>query len=151
GGWGELPAQTLYENQEAFPRAFVVPRAASMPGQDDVLAALGHADFHEVVFLEGPFEELVPEPSPGRFREARITSYQPNRVVVEADGPGWLVLTDVEYPGWECTVDGETVPVRRGDYLFRAVRLPPGGHEVVFTFDPASYRWGRLVSGVALA
>jgi uncharacterized membrane protein YfhO len=82
-----------------------------------------------------------------------IRDYRPNRIVVDVEeGPAsFLVLTDVWYPGWVCTVDGVDRPVYRADFLFRAVELPAGRHEVVFTFAPASYRQGRLVSLVVLA
>src|SRR5262249_21311436 len=85
------------------------------------------------------------------FRPATISAYHPNRVVVQTEeGPGgWLVLADVWFPGWRCTVDGRPTPIYRADYLFRAVRLPEGAHEIIFTFAPSSYRWGQLVSTAA--
>ena len=89
-------------------------------------------------------------PGQGEYHPATIAEYQPNRVTVRADGPGYLVLTDIMYPGWECTVDGRPAQLYRGNYLFRAVELPAGAHEVVFTFAPASYRLGRLVSAGTL-
>ena len=67
------------------------------------------------------------------------------------DGPpGYLVLADVWFPGWTCTVDGEPAPVLRGDYLFRAVALPAGSHEVIFRFEPVSYRRGQAISALAI-
>jgi len=59
---------------------------------------------------------------------------------------GYLVLADVWFPGWGATVDGRPATVYRANYLFRAVEVPAGRSEAVFTFDPASYRWGRLIS-----
>jgi uncharacterized membrane protein YfhO len=74
-------------------------------------------------------------------------------VVVEAalDHPGYLVLTDAHYPGWQATVDGERVPICRADLLFRAVALEPGEHRVVFTFQPPVQRLGAAVSAMGLA
>jgi uncharacterized membrane protein YfhO len=82
-----------------------------------------------------------------------VRRYEPNRVVIEVEeGPaGWLVLTDVWYPGWTCQVDDRPVTVGRADYLFRAVAVPEGRHEVVFTFGPDSYRLGRRISLIALS
>ena len=40
---------------------------------------------------------------------AHIVVYTSDRVVVEADGPGTLTLSQVHYPGWRATVDGQDV------------------------------------------
>jgi uncharacterized membrane protein YfhO len=66
------------------------------------------------------------------------------------------VLTDVWFQGWKCTVDGQPVVVQRANFLFRAIALPAGKHEVIFAFAPDSYEWGKPISlaglaGVALA
>jgi hypothetical protein len=83
---------------------------------------------------------------------ARIREYLPNRVAVEvhAETPGFLVLTDVWFPGWKCTVDGQPARIYRGNFLFRALAVPAGNHAVEFVFAPRSYRWGKSASLVAL-
>ncbi|HZT81119.1 MAG TPA: hypothetical protein VFA26_12885, partial [Gemmataceae bacterium] len=146
----ELPPYTLYENPDALPRAFVVPQARPLPERSRVPEALAGTDFRRTVLLEGEPPAEGGEDSPGWFRPARLTAYRPNRVDIEADGPGWLVLADVDFPGWRATVDGEPAEVRRADFLFRAVRLPPGAHAVSFRFEPDSYYTGRKVSAAAL-
>ena len=150
GGVRTLPAFTVYENSDAFPRAFIVPEAAPLPNHD-VLATLKTTDFRQRVLLEGAVSELTKKQ--GEFRQARISAYTPNRIAVDvADSrEGYLVLADVWFPGWTCTVDGQATTIYRANYLFRAVELPPGAREVVFTFAPRSYRWGKGVSLAALA
>jgi hypothetical protein len=153
GGMQRLPPYTLYENVDVFPRAFVVTEAAPLPARPDVLAALEQTDLRRTVLLE-PFEEApATGPDGGTLCPAEVVEYQMNRVAVRvADGPGgWLVLADVWFPGWQCRIDGQPAPLYRADYLFRATRLSAGAHEVVFTFDPASYHWGRAISLSALA
>jgi hypothetical protein len=151
GGRQSLPPYALYRNKDVFPRAFVVYSARPLPARDLILPTLASADLRQTVFLEG--WQGVEEGPTGQPRTARVVEYQPNRVLVKVDaGPaGYLVLADVWYPGWRCAVDGHDVPLYRGDYLFRAVELPEGEHVVAFTFEPESYRRGRLVSLVALA
>jgi uncharacterized membrane protein YfhO len=82
---------------------------------------------------------------------AAITAYDPERVVVRArtERPAVLVLTDVFFPGWRVRVDGRDAPIERVDYLFRGVRLTPGRHVVEFRYEPASWRVGLAVSGLA--
>jgi hypothetical protein len=152
-GLQDLPSYSVYENRDVLPRAFVVPEAAPLPDRPRVLEALKANDFRRRVLLEG----LDPVPSSratsGGFRPAEIREYLPNRVTVAPDGgpPGYLVLTDVWFPGWTCEVDGRPARLFRANFLFRAVSLPAGAREVVFTFSPASYRLGKVISAVALA
>ena len=64
--------------------------------------------------------------------------------------PGMLVLSDVAYPGWKVTVDGDEQPIRRVDYLLRGVSVPAGTSRVEFSYEPASATAGAWLSGVAL-
>jgi hypothetical protein len=145
GGRRALAPYCVYENQQVLPRVFVVSSAVV---GDDISAV----DFRRVVVLEESLAEVCATTEPG-YWSVSIEDYQPNRVSIAATGtaPGWLVLTDVWYPGWTCTVDGATTEVIRGDFLFRSVHLDAGRHEVVFRFEPNSYRRGRVISLVALA
>jgi hypothetical protein len=153
GGRRPLPAYTVYENTQVFPRAFIVPEARALPERPGLLEVLTETDFRACVLLEGWDGATRPGGAEAGYRPAELTERQPNRVTVHVEpGPaGYLVLTDLSYPGWTCRVDGRSVPLYRADYLFRAVELPPGGHTVTFTFEPESYRRGRAISTAALA
>ncbi|MEK7785296.1 MAG: YfhO family protein, partial [Chloroflexota bacterium] len=63
---------------------------------------------------------------------------------------GYVVLSDTYYPGWRVFVDGEPQPLLRANYLFRAVAVPAGQHEVVFEYAPLSATVGLAVSIVSL-
>jgi MFS family permease len=137
----------VLENPTAFPRAWVVPHAATLAAGKE-RETLGTADFTRTVLIAG---EPPPSPPAGPTT-ARVADYRPNRVAVRLDGPGggFLVLADVWFPGWVCRVDGAEVPVYRANHAFRAVAIPPGVKEAVFSFEPRSYRVGWWVSMAAL-
>jgi hypothetical protein len=151
-GMHVLPPYTVYENQQVMPRAFVVPHAEAMPAGREREALLA-TDFRDTVLVEGCDPALYPTGDYSEFREARIVEYLPNQVRIEVEGetPGWLVLTDPWFPGWHCTVDGEERPIYPGNYLFRAVPVPAGKHELIFRFLPGSYLLGRKISLITLA
>ncbi|HEV8458138.1 MAG TPA: YfhO family protein, partial [Methylomirabilota bacterium] len=67
----------------------------------------------------------------------------------DAAAPTWLVLADTWFPGWRAWVDGREQPVWRANYAFRAVRLEPGSHDVVFRYQPGSLLFGLSLSAVA--
>jgi hypothetical protein len=152
GGRQPLRPYRVYENAAAFPRAFIVPRAEALPERSNLLKKLKNTDFKHTVLLE-PFAATAGATTTGQYREAEIREYEPNRVVVALDGKtsGYLVLADLWFPGWACTIDGQPAKLYRANYLFRGVEVRPGTHEVVFTFTPNSYRWGKIISATALA
>ncbi len=72
------------------------------------------------------------------------------RLHTRSEGPGLLVLSDVNYPGWRATVDGRPSPVYQTDYLLRGTVIPAGEHDVEFVFWPWSFAIGSAVSMLAL-
>ena len=84
---------------------------------------------------------------------ATLVMDKPERIIVETDAarPGILVLTDTFYPGWRVTVDGAPAALLRANYLFRGVYVPAGAHRVEFTYHPAPFQRGLLVSSLTLA
>jgi hypothetical protein len=155
-----LPPYVIFENCQVMPRAFVVSRAEALP-QRGILEKLKATNFRSMVLLEDFEARQLPEgqedissarPQPlspeGRGGKARIVQYLPNRVEVEvtADTPGFLVLTDIWFPGWKGFVDGQASKLYRANYLFRAVAVPAGTSRVEFRFVPESFRQGRLIS-----
>jgi hypothetical protein len=83
---------------------------------------------------------------------AAITSYRNLSVDITANmaRPGWLVLSDVNYPGWHVQVDGREEPIYTADYVVRAVPLSAGSHTVHFYFLPMVVLVGGAISGLAL-
>ena len=139
-----LPPHTLAEAVNPRTRAWIVPRAEPMPAGDE-LRALKRCDFTTTVLISS--DTALSHPNGDQPGVARVTEYGPNRVILDLDGTGgWLVLSDVWFPGWTCRVDGVEVPVERANHAFRAVPVPPGSKRVEFTFAPRSYRIGWWVS-----
>lgn len=153
GDFPALGSVTVYENAQAFPRAFVVSNAVSLPAHAPALDLMKQTDFRQTVVLESAdADRCAPRSDRPVSGTAEITKYLPNQVHLEttSDATGWLVLMDVWHPGWHCSIDGVDVKVYRANYAFRAVELPAGTHAVVFTFAPLSYRVGHWISSMSL-
>ena len=76
----------------------------------------------------------------GQAGKARIVSWRPDRVEIEATSPlgGILVLHDTYYPGWVAEIDGKRAEILRADVLFRGLEVPPGDRRIVFRYAPLS-------------
>ncbi len=70
----------------------------------------------------------------------------PNKLTITAEGPGLLVTSDINYPGWEVSVDGKPGTLIMVDDLFRGVELERGNHSIEFRYVPASLRWGIAIT-----
>lgn len=75
-------------------------------------------------------------------------SISPNRMELMAEGPGLLVLSEVNYPGWRATVDGDEVDIILVDQILRGVRLSEGNHEIVLNYHPRLLLIGMIISGI---
>ncbi|MCS6975616.1 MAG: YfhO family protein, partial [Gemmatales bacterium] len=141
----ELPPYTVYENLEAFPRAWLVGQAVPAPERSKMLETLKKTDLRKTVLIEGLKEA---EGSPLEMAACKSVMREPNRLIyrTRTDKPAFLVFSEVWFPGWRCYVDGSEVQIYRANHAFRAVRVPEGEHEVVMVMDPASLRWGKWIS-----
>jgi hypothetical protein len=146
----------VYENRAAMPRVFLVHRARVVRDQPSMDKALFHDrqwfnPATEVLLEEEPYGfPLKAKPQPGS--RWGIVEYSPTRVVVNVDltWPGFLVLTDTCYPGWQVSVDGVRTPLLTADYLLRCVPLREGSHRVEFSYRPWSFTLGALLSLLTL-
>lgn len=164
----------VYRNPDALPRAFLVgtsARTLAAPLQQRLAVMRADFDARRQLVLDTRTERVplhlgwlqdlwahalrpapvtVPSPVTG---DARVLSDSSNAVQVgiNAAAPSYLVLDDTYYPGWEATVDGTAVPIRRADYLLRAVPVPAGRHLVTFVYAPLSYLCGLVISGATAA
>ncbi len=76
------------------------------------------------------------------------------RLHVVLNRPAIVVLADAFDPGWRATLDGQPAPVLRANRLMRAVAVPAGRHEIVYTYRPASILLGlgaSLAGAILLA
>ncbi len=156
----------ILENPSRLPRTYLVP-AARVVKRSSILDSMANGDFdpQKVVLLEneGRNTDLLPDTGladPAELNQwlkgnsgpiggsSRIVSESSTEVVIQAesDRDCLLFLADSYYPGWNALVDGQETQVYRADYLFRAIQLPKGKHEVRFVFQPATFEVGKEIS-----
>ncbi|HKA15016.1 MAG TPA: hypothetical protein VKH41_08365, partial [Myxococcota bacterium] len=80
---------------------------------------------------------------PARRVPVRVSAYLPERLAFSVDvpEPGWLLVTDRWARGWRASVDARPTEVWGGSFLFRAIRLDAGHHEVEFRYAPSFHPW----------
>ena len=108
----------IYQNVTVLPRAFIVHQARAVASEEQALDLMRDPSFdpsREVLLTQAQVGATAPAT---RASSARIMSYTPEQVRIEArlDSPGYLVLTETYYPGWQAEVDGAPVSIELLQY-----------------------------------
>ncbi len=145
----------IYENLDTLPRAFAVHRLKTVPTTDAAIALLRDPSFDPAaaivrVAAGQPDEQSLGQTNPSDRVE--IVQYEPETVIIRTKlaSPGWILLTDTDYPGWQADVDSTPAPIIPADIQFRAVEVPAGNHTLTFRFQPQSVRRGIWFSVLGL-
>ena len=137
---------TFYRAPLAPQRVWMVYSTLTVPDENAALEAITAPNFD-------PAAEIILEPNPrASERACPAAVHSPNtvRIPVALPQPGWVLLADTDYPGWEADVDGVPTPVWRADYAFRAVAVEAGEHTVTFCYRPRAFKLGWQISAVAM-
>jgi hypothetical protein len=145
----------VYENLSALRRAFVVHDSRTIEGDVGAIALLRDPGFDpsQQVILKGTSESEGESfaYSDTEAPELKLLRYGTERIDIKATlpSPGYLVLTDAFYPGWQAQIDGAPAPILCADIYFRAVALDAGEHTVTYQYRPRSVFDGLAIGGAA--
>ncbi|WP_158233287.1 YfhO family protein [Reichenbachiella sp. 5M10] len=143
-------AAAVIPNPAANGNAWFVRDILEVKSPDDELMALvGMNTKEEAVVDVSKFDLAVA--GYDSTAQVALKSYAPNRLVYESnsDQAGLAVFSEIYYPkGWTATVDGQEIDILRANYVLRALELPAGRHEVVFTFAPQAYYVGNTMTWI---
>ena len=145
---------TIYQNDNALPRTWLVADQDVIKGDAAELTAVGSTGFdpHNEVITGSAIPGIPDDDSdPSTPGTAGITDYQAQQVTIQAHAnrAAELVLSDTYYPGWKVTVNGQPARIDEVDYLLRGVSVPAGNDRIVFTYDPSSFKEGWITSVAA--
>ncbi len=146
------PQQPPIVNPYALGDAWFVQDVQYVDDADAELLGLHGLDVAHRAIADKKFQDALGEGMADSTATAILQKKESNRMeyrVNSAKG-GVLVFSEIYYPGWTCTVDEQEVPVGRVNYVLRAVRMQPGEHTVVLSFDPQSVHTTEAIAFSAL-
>jgi hypothetical protein len=94
----------------------------------------------------------APPPSPGA--PLIETREREDRFSISGEGEGWVFVAEPRYPGWraelETSAGAGPADLQPALGAFMKANVPEGPWKLTFAYDPASWRWGVLLSLGAL-
>lgn len=149
---------TIFENPNALPRVWMVPQSRAITEEDALKAIRGEGEqkFNplEIALLEKPPLTKVNLAIDEAFSQANasMVSYAPNHLVVEtsSDKRAALVVSEMNYPGWEATIDGQPAEIYTANFLLRGMIVPEGKHKIEMRYAAPAAAKGGILSALAL-
>jgi hypothetical protein len=136
-----------------LPRAWIVDRAEVVGDEQASLERVRDPRFDPAttVILESlPRIAMTPSSTGEAVGHATAKRLAPGVLEIRTQSArdGYLVLSEIFYPGWKATIDGEPVQLERADHLITALPLPSGTHTVMYEYDPLSFKIGAAGSAI---
>ncbi|MBQ7420603.1 MAG: YfhO family protein, partial [Prevotella sp.] len=148
------------ENPYAYGNAWIVDQLVFVDNANEEIEKVGKIDLRCEAVADKKFHDVLEAKlaiSEGQSGDADstesviLTKYEPNQLEYEIRSKkgGIVVFSEIFYPGWTATIDGQTAKLGRVDYILRALSVKPGNHKVVLSFFPKTVGTTETIAYVA--
>lgn len=147
----------LQVNERALGNAWFVSDLKKVNSSDEEIQSIEQLDLSKnAVVLEKEFNDALNQVKVGDgIGNIELTEYAPGYLKYNSRSASdqVAVFSEIWYPEfWDVTIDGKPTDMFRVNYILRAVGVPQGNHEIVFSFRPQpKLGWLSLISSVLLA
>ena len=146
-------ATTSIQNPYAQGDGWFVDKLTYVADANAEYAGVGKIDVSHEAVADKKFEPILGQ-TQTNDSTARVvlTKYEPNNMTytVSSTKGGVVVFSEVYYPGWTATIDGQPAELGRVNYILRALNVKAGKHEVVLDFHPTSISTTETIAYAAL-
>jgi hypothetical protein len=135
----------VYKVANAVPLASFPKQFRSLNPGEDALETLAKASqpVGRTMLMEGwNGAEVL-----GKECDFGIQQWGQGRIELKTSGDGGMLRIAESFdPGWSARVDGRLTKILRADYLFMAIQVPSGRHQIVLSYQPRWFTEGILLS-----
>lgn len=150
---------TLCINKNYSKLAFFVDDYIVAKNEVESLQKTQEVDLKKMIVLEETPEkktnsENYPKNNlPEKTNEISVIELHPGfwRLAVKNNKNAFLFLSQANYPGWTANIDGLPVKIYQADYLFQAVFVPGGKHEIIIKYEPKPLIIGTILTIIGLS
>ena len=148
-GGATMPLQNIY----AQGNGWFVDKINYVADANAEYAGVGKIDVRHEAVADKKFESVLGQAqSNDSTAIVKLVKYEPNNLqyTVNSKNGGVVVFSEIYYPGWTATIDGQPAELGRVNYILRAVSVKPGKHTVVLDFHPTSISTTETIAYIAI-
>lgn len=146
---------TITRSTTYLPRAYMVYNARVLPDSTSIFLFMQSKDFDpsRTVVIDTDPGFKVSDTSYTKQWSAQFTSFNLNSASLTLSTPkdGFLVFSEIYYPGWIAYIDGSPQPIFRANWNQRVVPMRAGTHRVSLRFESAPFKYGLWITLATLA
>lgn len=140
------------QNPYTYGNAWFVDKLQYAANANEEIDAVGKLNLRHEAVADAKFKtQLGDAVEQDSVSIVTIKTYEPNELTYEVNSGkgGVVVFSEIYYPGWTATVDGQPAELGRVNYILRALNVKPGKHDVVLTFKPKSVNTTETIAYVS--
>ena len=141
-------------NPYTYGNAWFVDKVTYVNNANEEIDKVGKIDLRHEAVADKQFETtLKASNAQGNVSHVELVSYAPNKLKynVSSEKGGVVVFSEIYYPGWTATIDGQKADLGRVNYILRALNVEKGKHTIELTFDPQSVHTTETIATVSFA
>ena len=141
-------------NPYAYGNAWFVDKVTYVNNANEEIDKVGKIDLHHEAVADKQFETILKASNAqGNVSQVELVSYAPNKLKynVSSEKGGVVVFSEIYYPGWTATIDGQKAELGRVNYILRALNVEKGKHTIELAFDPQSVHTTETIATVSFA
>ena len=139
-------------NPYAYGNAWFVDKVTYVNNANEEIDKVGKIDLHHEAVADKQFETILKASNAqGNVSQVELVSYAPNKLKynVSSEKGGVVVFSEIYYPGWTATIDGQKAELGRVNYILRALNVEKGKHTIELAFDPQSVHTTETIATVS--
>lgn len=138
-------------NPYAYGNAWFVDSIMYVDDANEEMERLGQVNLKKTAIVNKEFKEKlnhITETKNDSLAQIQLIQYEPNHLVYTVSTPteALALFSEIYYPQWRATLNGEPIEIGRANYVLRAIALPAGKHTLEMTFDPTSIKYTEAVA-----
>ncbi len=147
------PDMAPLRNPFTMGNAWFVEQIRTVESSQEEINALGEEDLNSTAIIHLDFSDILEKQTIGSGNgEIKLTEYKPDylQYTSQTSSPSFAVFSEIYYSaGWKAFINGKEEPIIRTNYLLRGLFIPEGDSIIEFKFQPASFKYGKIISGTA--
>ena len=141
-------------NPYTYGNAWFVDKVTYVNNANEEIDKVGKIDLRHEAVADKQFEAVLKVSNvQGNVSQVELVSYAPNKLKynVLSEKGGVVVFSEVYYPGWTATIDGQKAELGRVNYILRALNVEKGKHTIELAFDPQSVHTTEIIATISFA